>query len=194
MTAQNSDLALPTLPIDSPDRRRLPPLLRRAWYGLNQAFRRRIAHIGLTPDQFTVLRTVLEGDPKGITQRELTELMTSDPNTIASLLERMESVGWIERRAHEMDRRALRIRLLPSGRRKYRKAREMAVVLQTEVLSVLPETEREEFLVQLGAVAEACRVAAENAPSRQRSKHRSRTAAPNSAAAAAQHQKSPNGA
>jgi len=29
-----------------PERRRLPLLLRRAWYGLNQAFRRRIAHLG----------------------------------------------------------------------------------------------------------------------------------------------------
>ena len=77
-------------PIDAPSRRRLPPLLRRAWYGLNQAFRRRIAHTGVTPDQFTALRTLLEGDPEGLTQRELTALMSSDPNTVASLLERME--------------------------------------------------------------------------------------------------------
>ena len=32
-----------------PERRRLPVLLRRAWYGLNQAFRQRIARMGLTP-------------------------------------------------------------------------------------------------------------------------------------------------
>ena len=37
-------------------RRRLAPLLRRTWYSLNQTFRRRIAHAGLTPDQFSVLR------------------------------------------------------------------------------------------------------------------------------------------
>src|SRR6266436_8729823 len=72
------------LPIDAPERRRLPPLLRRAWYGLNQAFRRRITHLGITPDQFTVMRTLLEGE--GISQRRLTELMSSDPNTVASLL------------------------------------------------------------------------------------------------------------
>src|SRR5262245_3477920 len=71
-----------SVPIDSPERRRLPPLLRRAWYGLNQAFRRRIAALGLTPDQFTVLRTLLESG--GITQSELTHAMTSDPNTVAS--------------------------------------------------------------------------------------------------------------
>src|SRR5437763_4678292 len=87
--------------IDSPERRRLPPLLRRAWYGLNQGFRRRTAHLKLTPDQFTVLRTLLENP--GITQRQLSHLMASDPNTIASLLERMEKAGLLERIAHEKD-------------------------------------------------------------------------------------------
>ena len=92
------------LPIDAPERRRLPLLLRRAWYGLNQAFRRRIAHLGVTPDQFTVMRTLLEN--QGLTQRELTELMSSDPNTVAALLERMEQAGLVERQSHEKDRRA----------------------------------------------------------------------------------------
>src|SRR4029077_958430 len=105
------------LPIDSPERRRLPLLLRRAWYGLNQAFRRRIAHLGVTPDQFTVMRTLLEHE--GITQRELTKLMSSDPNTVASLLARMEQAGLLQRQAHEKDRRARRLRLKPAGRRKY---------------------------------------------------------------------------
>ena len=77
------------LPIDSPERKRLPLLLRRAWYGLNQAFRRQISHAGATPDQFTVLRTLSEGDPDGLTQSELTRSMSSDPNTVASLLNRM---------------------------------------------------------------------------------------------------------
>src|ERR1041385_2782519 len=100
-----------SLPIDAPGRRRLPILLRHAWYGLNQAFRRRIAHLGVTPDQFTVMRTLLEGDPEGLVQSELVRLMASDPNTIASLLERMEKAGLIERRTHEKDRRANRIQL-----------------------------------------------------------------------------------
>src|SRR5438477_12843870 len=108
-------------PIDAPERRRLPLLLRRAWYGLNQAFRRRIAHLGITPDQFTVMRTLLEHS--GVTQRELTRLMSSDPNTVASLLERMEMAGLVERQAHEKDRRAHRLRLKGSGRRKYEEAR-----------------------------------------------------------------------
>jgi len=149
-------------PLDSPGRRRLPPLLRRAWYGLNQAFRRRIAHTGVTPDQFTAMRTLLEGEPEGMTQRALTEAMSSDPNTVASLLERMEEAGWIERRPHERDKRAYRIRLLEGGVVRYQEVRELAVGLQADVLGGLPESERERFLEQLETVALACRQAADD--------------------------------
>src|SRR3954447_1687772 len=122
------------LPLDSPERRRLPLLLRRAWYGLNQAFRRRIAHLGVTPDQFTVMRTLLENE--GVTQRELTQLMSSDPNTVASLLERMERAGLLQRDTHEKDRRARRLRLKAMGRKKYERARAVAVEMQAEVMAV----------------------------------------------------------
>ncbi len=146
--------------VDSPERRRLPPLLRRAWYGLNQSFRRRIAPIGATPDQFTALRCLREGDPRGLTQRELTLIMSSDPNTIASLLERMEAAGWIARKPHERDGRAYRIQLRPAGKRKYGQLRSLAIALQTQVLAVLPAPKREEFLEHLSRVADACRLAA----------------------------------
>ncbi len=142
-------------------RRRLPPLLRRAWYGLNQAFRRRIAHTEATPDQFTVLRTLLEGDSRGLTQSQLTQLMTSDPNTVASLLERMEKAGWVKRIPHESDGRAYRIRISARGEKKFLELREIALELQAEVLSGLPEVEREKFLEQLAKVADACRAAAD---------------------------------
>ena len=145
------------LPIDSPERRRLPPLLRRAWYSLNQAFRRRIAHLEITPDQFTVLRTLLESDPAGVTQRDLAHLITSDPNTVGSLLERMEAAGLVLRKPHEKDRRAHRIQLSATGRRKYAAGRKIAIDLQSEVLAVLPVTERERFLEHLALVADACR-------------------------------------
>jgi DNA-binding MarR family transcriptional regulator len=155
-----------TSAIDSPERRRLPLLLRRAWYGLNQTFRRRIAHLGFTPDQFTVMRTLLE--KKGITQRELAEAMSSDPNTVAALLERMEAARLVERRPHEKDRRAHRLNLTNIGRAKYFKGRALAVAVQAEVLGALPEKERETFLQQLEKVADACRLAAERQPQRKR--------------------------
>lgn len=159
--------AVPTekeLAIDAPERRRLPLLLRRAWYGLNQAFRRRIAHLRLTPDQFTVIRTLLESE--GITQRELAQRMSSDPNTIAALVERMEQAGLIQREPHQKDRRAHCLRLTARGRSKYLKARALAIQMQSEILSVLPAEVRERFLADLDRVAEECRKAADRIPRR----------------------------
>lgn len=156
------------LPVDAPERRRLPPLLRRAWYSLNQAFRRRIAHLDMTPDQFTALRTLLEGDPLGLTQSELAQRMSSDPNTVASLVERLEQAGWIQRHPHEQDRRARRLRVRPAGRRIYAAAREIALGLQTQVLAALPAEARETFLAHLHIIADACRQAADDSPKRRR--------------------------
>jgi DNA-binding MarR family transcriptional regulator len=145
------------MPLDAPGRRRLPVLLRRAWYGLNQAFRRRIAGMGLTPDQFTVIRTLLEAEPDGLTQKVLANAMSSDPNTIASLLERMETNGLVQRRPHEKDRRANRVELLPVAKEKYETIRDEAIGIQSYVLEQLPEAEREKFLEQLETIAKACR-------------------------------------
>jgi len=145
------------MPLDAPGRRRLPVLLRRAWYSLNQAFRRRIVGMGLTPDQFTVIRTLLESGPDGLTQKALANAMSSDPNTIASLLERMETNGLVQRRPHEKDRRANRVELLPLAREKYEAIRDEAITLQSQVLEQLTEAERETFLVQLETIAGACR-------------------------------------
>jgi DNA-binding MarR family transcriptional regulator len=140
--------------------RRLPPLLRRAWYSLNQTFRHRIAHLDITPDQYSILRWLHEGDARGLTQQTLTDLMASDPNTITSILRRMEKSGLLSRHEHETDRRARRVRVEARGHRVFGAAFEIARKLQDEILSVLPEGRRPRFLAELDAVAEACSRAA----------------------------------
>jgi DNA-binding MarR family transcriptional regulator len=148
--------------------RRLPVLLRRAWYALNQGFRQRAAHLGLTPDQFSILRWLTEGDPAGLTQREITKLMASDPNTITSTLNRMERAGFIARQPHERDRRAKRVLLRPLGAETFAKAQEVALELQGEVLKALPEDRRDSFLEDLDAIGQACADALERPPRRAR--------------------------
>lgn len=138
----------------------MPILLRHVWYGLNQAFRRRIAPIGMTPDQFTVLRTLLEHQKIGLTQSELTRQMASDPNTIASLILRMERTGWVHRARHELDRRAYHLKITSVGRAKYKQARKIAVTLQEELLVDWSEKKREEFLCNLAQIADRCRAMA----------------------------------
>jgi DNA-binding MarR family transcriptional regulator len=148
--------------------KRVPVLLRRAWYGLNQSFRQRIAHLGITPDQFSILRWLSEGDPQGLTQRALTDLMASDPNTITSTLTRMEKSTLIIRSPHEQDRRAHRVKILPPGRRAFEKARVIAMELQDEILSALPANRRTKFLDELEVIAVACANALEKPEKRPR--------------------------
>jgi len=150
--------ALP--PIDDPARRRLPPLLRRCWYGLNQAFRKRLAALGLTPNQFTLLRW-LEEEEGGVRQATICARMASDPNTIAALVERMHADGLIKRKTDPTDRRARLITPTAKGRRQYAKARPIAVDLQEQVLQVIPEDERERLLTQIELLADACQAALE---------------------------------
>ena len=142
--------------------RRLPILLRRAWFNMNRAFRHRIAHIGITPAQFTILHWLTEGEACGMTQRDLAELMASDPNTITSLLVRMQAAGLLERSPHESDGRARRIRILPGGHSAYQQGRAIALGLQQDVLSAGPVADRDAFLANLHLVAGACRKAIEN--------------------------------
>ena len=136
--------------------KRLPVLLRRSWYGLNQAFRQRIAHLDLTPDQFSILRWLIEGDPQGLTQRALTDLMASDPNTITSILSRMEKNGLIARAPHEQDKRANRVKVLAAGKRASEKGRKAAMALEERILTALPAHRREKFLEELETIANSC--------------------------------------
>ena len=108
----------------------------------------------------------MEHDPQGLTQSGLTRLIASDPNTIAALVERMESMRWITRVRHEQDRRAYRLRLTPSGRAQYERIRQIAIALQTEVLAGWTEKKREEFLEDLAYVSERCRMAAKGGKQR----------------------------
>jgi DNA-binding MarR family transcriptional regulator len=136
-------------------RRRLPPLLRRSWFRLNQTFRRRIAQFDLTPDQFTILRWLVE-HPKGVTQKELAGLMASDANTVTAMLNRMEESEIIVRLPNKMDKRAKIIKIQPKGRSLFEGVRSAAIQLQAEVLSAIPPEQHESFLLNLERLADAC--------------------------------------
>jgi DNA-binding MarR family transcriptional regulator len=148
--------ATPTSPVtpSATDRPRLALLLRRAWYGLNQTFRRRIADAGVTPDQFTILRWLGE-HPEGLTQRALADLMASDPNTITAILTRMQKAGLVERRAHSDDARCNLILLKDKGRTLHAKIQPLASGLQEQLLAAVPVAKQAEFLKQLESVCAA---------------------------------------
>jgi DNA-binding MarR family transcriptional regulator len=110
--------------------------------------------LGITPDQYTILRWLNEGDPHGLTQSEITQYMASDPNTITSTVRRMEKAGLLERLPHESDGRAKRVRLLPHGKSTFTRAEKLASELQKSVLGCLAPPQEQAFLELLERVAD----------------------------------------
>lgn len=70
----------------------------------------------VTLPQFDVLANLRFGDR--ITQQELAERLLVTKGNVCGVLDRMEALGWVQRRADEQDRRANRLHLTVAGRRK----------------------------------------------------------------------------
>jgi len=134
---------------------RLPPLLRQVWFNLNKTFRRRIAHLNITPDQFTTLRWISEKSTEGLIQRQLVELMSSDPNTIVSILKRLEAADLVERKQLPDDRRVYQLSLTPKGKTVLAQALPLSLDLQEEVLSLLSDKQRNDLSNSLNTLIKA---------------------------------------
>lgn len=136
--------------------KRFPLLLRSAWFSLNQSFRIRIKPLGLTPDQFTVLRWLHEKKGECIRQSDLAQLMSSDNNTITSIINRMETNGWVKREPHIHDQRAKQLIIQEAGEALYFEAQAFARTLEDEIMNSLSEAERSMYLEFMQKVTQAC--------------------------------------
>jgi DNA-binding MarR family transcriptional regulator len=71
---------------------------------------------GFTLPQFDVVATLRFGE--GVTQQELAERLLVTKGNVTGVLDRLEKLGWVERRPDPQDRRANRLHLTAAGRRK----------------------------------------------------------------------------
>lgn len=76
--------------------------------------RERLAPFGITPVQYGVLQVLWEQD--GLSGAEIGTRLVLDSATITGVLDRLESLGLIQRTADSGDRRVNRIRLTGAGR------------------------------------------------------------------------------
>ncbi|OJW77838.1 MarR family transcriptional regulator [Thiobacillus sp. 65-1402] len=68
---------------------------------------------GLTPPQFDIVATL--GNTAGMTATELGEKTLITKGTLTGVVDRLADRGWVERTAHDSDRRCQIIRLTPAG-------------------------------------------------------------------------------
>lgn len=76
-----------------------------------------LGELGMTLPQFELLATLRFGE--GVTQKELAERLLVTKGNVCGLLDRLENLGWVERRTDAKDNRINRLYLTPAGRRKF---------------------------------------------------------------------------
>ena len=125
--------------LEAPDEMRL-----RTWVQLARTFyrvQRRIvvalAARDVTLPQFDVLATLRFGE--GLTQQELAKRLLVTKGNVCGVLDRLEALGWVERRPDPDDRRANRVHLTTVGRRKVETLLPEHDALVLKTLRTLPD-------------------------------------------------------
>ncbi len=85
--------------------------------------------------------------------RDLAERLALDPSNITALVDRLEGLGLVERRADSEDRRVKRVVVTPQGVR-HREKIVQAVFAKSPVFDVLDEGEQEQLLILLRKLAD----------------------------------------
>jgi DNA-binding MarR family transcriptional regulator len=99
----------------------------------------------------------LEIEP-GIDQRRLADAMGIDPSNACLIVDRLHSMGFIERRINDADRRARELYLTPKGKALWRRLVPKTRIANQRVLAPLAPAERELFLDLLIRIIEGNRV------------------------------------
>jgi MarR family transcriptional regulator, transcriptional regulator for hemolysin len=107
---------------------------------------------GLTRSQWQVLAYLAENE--GINQRGLAELLEIEPITLGRILDKLETLGLIERQPHPTDRRRWLLHLLEAARPKLEQVRELGDVTCSEAFAGVSEDDSLHLLKTLQALKE----------------------------------------
>jgi len=119
-------------------------LLRRAHQYASEVFQAKIGARNLTPQQFSVLVTLLER--REIAQTRLGELVAMDPATVLGVVQRLAQRGLVAVRTDPDDGRRRLVQLTHDG---HELARELVVIgptISSETLEGLSEAEQRDLL------------------------------------------------
>jgi DNA-binding MarR family transcriptional regulator len=110
---------------------------------MRTAFDRRARGLGLTRSQWLVINRLYRRP--GATQSELAEMLEVEKATAGRMVDRMESRGWVERRADAADRRVNRLFLTADADLIQLQLAQIADRTVDDALGLLSAGEREQF-------------------------------------------------
>lgn len=133
-------------PAGTPFATNLSWLLSQASHTLKTELTAALEDLGVSPRVHHVLMAALSGPH---TQIELAKIVGLDKTTMVVTLDEMEAAGLAMRQPSSQDRRVRVIAVTKAGERKVREAEDIMERIHADVLSVLPEGERETFVAAL---------------------------------------------
>lgn len=110
---------------------------------------------GLTPRQFTVLTAAQARDEPS--QAALVADTGIDRSTLADIVSRLVSKGLLERHRTKRDARAYAIAVTDKGHETIAHLTPMVAKLECQVLSVVPDDQREDFINSLKSIVDSLR-------------------------------------
>jgi len=127
--------------------------LRGAYWALHRRTDAILLPLGVTANQFVLLS--LLDDDEGVTQRELCQRASSDPNTVRAMLVNLEAKSLVTREPHPTDRRAWRVSLTREGKRLFKQLWSETETLRNELTAGLTPREADSLLVLLGRLSQS---------------------------------------
>jgi MarR family transcriptional regulator, transcriptional regulator for hemolysin len=119
---------------------------------LKRRFDQNARESGLTRSQWQVL--VYLSLNEGINQTGLAELLEIEPITLVRIVDKLETIGLIERHPHRSDRRVWLLHLTPAARPKLELGRKLGNITRREALAGISETDAAGLLKTLQAMKE----------------------------------------
>jgi DNA-binding MarR family transcriptional regulator len=129
--------------------------LRIAYWAMHRQTDACFARYGVTANQFVLLALLAEDD--GITQQQLVQRASSDPNTIRAMLVLLETRGLVSRERHPNDRRAHNVTLTRKGRQTYNRLLEKSEPLREQLLAVFRPEQADAFVRFLNQISDTMR-------------------------------------
>jgi MarR family transcriptional regulator, temperature-dependent positive regulator of motility len=119
-------------------------LLKRAVQYSVHSYMEEVGKTGLTHRQYTVLLAADTHDGKS--QTDLVKVTGIDRSTLADLVARLMSQGYVQRRRSKEDARTNSVRLTPAGKKILRTAQSGADNVDKQLLGLLSPTERKAMI------------------------------------------------
>ena len=111
--------------------------------------------LGLTSAQWRVLSAVFRTEylnQEPLNQAALADLMDVEPITLSRIIDKLETIGLVERRPHPSDRRIWQLRLTELARPKLAELRKLGEFTRAEALAGVPDSDREHLVATLQAL------------------------------------------